>query len=317
MAFMAAKNRNPGVTSINVPDILDSLNSGRQEVDNNTVLSIESIILPESQPRRYFDPQKLEQLKNSIEEHGILEPLLVRSLENGKYELVAGERRYRAAKAAGLEKVPVVIRELDEKKAYQLALVENLQREDLNPIEETEGILELLSLELDVPKKEVISFIDQALNAKKRELELTENVFSQFQKIESILAATSSLTVESFRTARLPLLNLPEDVLEVLREGKIEYTKARAIARIKDDKQRKSLLKIAIDQDLSLSQIKEKIAKLKTAEAKGKGGGVDKTATYPQRLKDIYTKAKKVKSWDDPEKQQEFEVLLEKMEKLL
>jgi ParB family transcriptional regulator, chromosome partitioning protein len=317
MVFMAAKNRNPGVTSINVPDILDSLNSGRQEVDNNTVLSTESIVLPESQPRRYFDPQKLEQLKNSIEEHGILEPLLVRSLENGSYELVAGERRYRAAKAAGLEKVPVVIRELDEKKAYQLALVENLQREDLNPIEETEGILELLSLELDVPKKEVISFIDQALNAKKRELELTENVFSQFQKIESILAATSSLTVESFRTARLPLLNLPEDVLEVLREGKIEYTKARAIARIKDDKQRKSLLKIAIDQDLSLSQIKEKIAKLKTAEAKGKGGSVDKTATYPQRLKDIYTKAKKLKSWDDPEKQQEFEVLLEKMEKLL
>jgi ParB family transcriptional regulator, chromosome partitioning protein len=146
---------------------------------------------------------------------------------------------------------------------------------------------------------------------------LTENVFSQFHKIESILAATSSLTVESFRTARLPLLNLPEDVLEVLRQGKIEYTKARAIARIKDDKQRQSLLEVAIAEDLSLSQIKEKIAKLKTTETKGKGDSADKAATYPQRLKDIYTKAKKIKSWDDPEKQQEFEVLLEKMEKLL
>jgi ParB family transcriptional regulator, chromosome partitioning protein len=317
MVFMAVNNKNPGVPNIHVPDILDSLNSRGQGVEDSTCLSLDKISFPESQPRRYFDPQKLEQLKNSIKEHGILEPLLVRPLENGFYELVAGERRYRAAKEAGLEEVPVVIRELDDKKAYQLALVENLQREDLNPIEETEGILELLSLELDAPKKEVISLIDQALNAKKRELELTENVFSQFEKIESVLATTSKLTVESFRTARLPLLNLPEEILEVLRQGKIEYTKARAIARIKDDKQRKSLLKIAIDQDLSLSQIKEKIAKLKTAEAKGKGGSVDKTATYPQRLKDIYTKAKKVKSWDDPEKQQEFEVLLENMEKLL
>jgi ParB family transcriptional regulator, chromosome partitioning protein len=317
MVFMAVNNKNPGVPNIHVPDILDSLNSRGQGAEDSTCLSLDKISFPESQPRRYFDPQKLEQLKNSIKEHGILEPLLVRPLENGFYELVAGERRYRAAKEAGLEEVPVVIRELDEKKAYQLALVENLQREDLNPIEETEGILELLSLELDAPRKEVISLIDQALNAKKRELELTENVFSQFEKIESVLATTSKLTVESFRTARLPLLNLPEDVLEVLRQGKIEYTKARAIARLNDDKQRKSLLKVAVAEDLSLSQIKEKIAKLKTAEAKGKGGSADKVATYQQRMKDVYSKVKKVKSWDDPEKQQEFEELLEKLEKLL
>jgi ParB family transcriptional regulator, chromosome partitioning protein len=317
MVFMAANNKNPGVPNIHVPDILDSLNSRGQGAEDSTCLSLDKISFPESQPRRYFDPQKLEQLKNSIKEHGILEPLLVRPLENGSYELVAGERRYRAAKEAGLEEVPVVIRELDDKKAYQLALVENLQREDLNPIEETEGILELLSLELDTPKKEVISLIDQALNTKKRGLEFTENVFSKFEKIESVLATTSKLTVESFRTARLPLLNLPEEILEFLRQGRIEYTKARAIARIKDGKQRQSLLEVAIAEDLSLSQIKEKIAKLKTTETKGKGGNADKAATYPQRLKDIYTKAKKVKSWDDPEKQQEFELLLEKMEKML
>ena len=124
------------------------------------------------------------------------------------------------------------------------------------------------------------------------------------------------MTWESYVKNRLPLLNLPEELLQALEQGSIEYTKARAIARIKDDKQRKSLLKVAIDQDLSLSQIKEKIAKLKTAEAKGKGGSTDKTATYPQRLKEIYTKAKKVESWDDPEKAKEVDELLEKLEKL-
>jgi ParB family chromosome partitioning protein len=316
MVFMATNNKNPGVTSINVPDILDSLNSRGQGADDSTLLSLDKILLPESQPRRYFDPQKLEQLKKSIKEHGILEPLLVRPVDSGGYELVAGERRYRAAKEAGFEEVPVVIRELDDKKAYQLALVENLQREDLNPLEETEGILELLSLELDAPKKEVISFIDQALNTKKRGLEFTENVFSKFEKIEFILATTSKLTVESFRTARLPLLNLPSDVLQVLRQGKIEYTKARAIARIKDDKQRKKLLNESIEQNLSLTQIKDRVGKLKTNQSKEKGSSPDKNVAYPQRLKDIYTKAKKIKSWDDPEKAEKLEELLEKLENL-
>lgn len=313
---MATNNKNPGVASINIPDILDSLNSRGQGADDSTLLSLDKIVLPESQPRRYFDPQRLEQLEKSIKEHGILEPLLVRPLDSGAYELVAGERRYRAAKSAGFEEVPVVIRELDDKKAYQLALVENLQREDLNPIEETEGILELLSLELDAPKKEVISFIDQALNTKKRGLGFTENVFSKFEKIELILATTSKLTVESFRTARLPLLNLPSDVLQFLRQGKIEYTKARAIARIKDDKQRKKLLNESIEQNLSLTQIKDRVDKLKTNQSKGKGSSPDKNVAYPQRLKDIYTKAKKIKSWDDPEKAEKLEELLEKLENL-
>jgi ParB family chromosome partitioning protein len=153
--------------------------------------------------------------------------------------------------------------------------------------------------------------------AKKRELEFTENVFSKFEKIESVLATTSKLTVKSFRTAGLPLLNLLEDVLQVLRQGKIKYTKARASDRIKDDKQRKKLLNESINQNLSLTQIKDRVGKLKTNQSKGKGSSTDKTATYPQRLKEIYTKAKKVKSWDNPEKQQEFEALLEKLEKLL
>ncbi|WP_245940007.1 ParB/RepB/Spo0J family partition protein [Stenomitos frigidus] len=100
------------------------------------------------QPRRYFDPEKLNQLAESIKQHGILEPLLVCFTAHGKYEIVAGERRYRAATMLGFTEVPVVIRDFSDQEALQVALIENLQREDLNPIEETEGILELVALRL-------------------------------------------------------------------------------------------------------------------------------------------------------------------------
>ena len=120
--------------------------------DNDTAatksIPVEVICLPHKQPRRYFDPEKLEQLILSVKEYGILEPLLVRPLEYGKYELVAGERRLRAALVASLTEVPVVIKELNDEEALQLSLIENLHRQDLNPVEETEGILQLLALKL-------------------------------------------------------------------------------------------------------------------------------------------------------------------------
>ena len=146
-------------------------------------LQLDRIVTSATQPRRYFDPEKLEQLTQSVKEHGILEPLLVRSLPDNKedtspgetpgvhdvrYELVAGERRYRAATAAGLTEVPVVIKELTDSEALQLALIENLQREDLNPIEETEGILQLLALKLESDTEGVISLLNQLANATKR-----------------------------------------------------------------------------------------------------------------------------------------------------
>jgi ParB family chromosome partitioning protein len=87
------------------------------------------------QPRRYFDPEALTELIASVKQHGILQPLLVRKRPSGGYELVAGERRYRAAQEIGLTQVPVYIRDLNDHDAFQLALIENLQREDLNPLE--------------------------------------------------------------------------------------------------------------------------------------------------------------------------------------
>jgi len=137
-------------------------------------VAVTAIRLPPQQPRRYFDPDKLEQLVLSIKEHGILEPLLVRPRPGGEYELVAGERRYRAAQKLGLAEVPVVIRKLTDEEALALSLIENLHREDLNPVEETEGILQLLSLKLNVAVEETISLLYRMQNEAKGKV--TQNV---------------------------------------------------------------------------------------------------------------------------------------------
>lgn len=130
-----------------------------------TQIKLSDIVLPQQQPRRYFDPEALLELVSSVKQHGILQPLLVRPLGSGKYELVAGERRYRAATEVGLENVPVVVRELSVEQAFQLALIENLQRSDLNPIEETEGILHLLAIRLHCDLEAVKSLLYRMKNA--------------------------------------------------------------------------------------------------------------------------------------------------------
>lgn len=144
----------------------DILGAVRQEAaaaeDGVRMLSLEALRLPESQPRRYFDPRAMDELVGSIQRHGILQPLLVRPLggdHTEQYEIVAGERRYRAAGEAGLSEVPVVIRKMGDEEAVQYALLENLQREDLNPVEETEGILRLLALGLKKDVEEVVSLL--------------------------------------------------------------------------------------------------------------------------------------------------------------
>lgn len=274
-----------------------------------------AIALPKRQPRRYFDAKKLEELKKSIQQYGILEPLIVRPLENNTYELVAGERRYRAAAELNLEEVPVTVRDLNDKEALQIALIENLQREDLNPIEETQGILNFLSVELDLEEDKVKSLLYQMHNGT---FDSSHNVMAnQAEIIQKVFDSLGKMNWESFVKNRLPLLKLPPELLEVLEQGSLEYTKAKEIARIKNDKQRKALLKDAIAQGLSLSQIKERISKIKFAETKGKGGSDNSTKTYASRMKEIYTKTKKMKSWDDPDKQKQFEALLEQIEKLL
>lgn len=273
-------------------------------------LALEAIVLPTSQPRRYFDPDKLLQLANSIREHGLLEPLLVRTIAGNphQYELVAGERRYRAALSLNLPTVPVVIRDLTDQEALALSLVENLAREDLNPVEETEGILCLLEIELGLERHDVTSLLYRLENEQKGKTthsvmgsEMGEQVFSVFEGLgQNWLSFTSN---------RLPLLKLPEEILEVLRQGKIAYTKAKAIAKVKEEGARQALLEEAVNADLSLSQIKERIHSLHSSSV----------IITPQ--KQIELTAKRLKSsklWEsDPQKWEQLQSLLKEIEEFL
>ncbi|MBD2683540.1 ParB/RepB/Spo0J family partition protein [Nostoc sp. FACHB-857] len=279
-------------------------------LQSSQTIPIEQIQLPSKQPRRYLDPKKQAQLVKSVEEHGILEPLLVRPLANGIYELVAGERRYRAAQELNLSDVPIISRELDDRQALQVALIENLQREDLNPVEETEAILDLLSITLNISHDEVTSVLHRANHAKNRSQELEENVSLQLQTIESVLASIGRFSSESFRTSRLPLLNLPVEILKALREGQIEFTKARAIARIKNEEQRRDLLRIAIVQNLSLSQIKQKIQELNV-------NANENPNSYVQKYSQIGQQLKKANIWNDPNKRAKLDNLLSQIQDLL
>lgn len=268
--------------------------------------------LPARQPRHYFDPQKLEQLAASISTHGVLEPLLVRPLKNvDRYELVAGERRYRAAKMAQLTEVPVLIKDFSDEEAFQVSLVENLQREDLNPVEETEGILQLLAIKLGVALSDVSPLLHRVQHEKKKS---SNNIVgnSDLEIIDTVFKDLGLMSWESFVNHRLPLLNLPNDVLEVLRQGKIEYTKAKAIARVTDFEQRQLLLKEAIIHNLSLMQIKERVASMRLGNISD-----DKTEALKTRMDATYRLVKKSDLWNDTRKVQKLEKLLAQIEGLI
>ena len=276
-------------------------------------LSIESITLPASQPRRYFDLEKLRQLTESIRQHGILEPILVRpSQKEGFYELVAGERRFRAAQEIGLTSVPVTIRELSDEESLQLALVENLQREDLNPFEETEGILQLLALRLKTSPVDVPPLLYRMRNEAIGTVNQNVLINSESQLVQAVFSELGTITWESFATTRLPLLRLPPEILEALQSGKIAYTKAQAIARVKDENQRKELLGEAIAQDLSLSQIKDKVAILKIPKINS-----ETEPSLRSQIDDVLRQAKRSKVWNDPKKQRRLEKLLVDLKTLI
>lgn len=278
---------------------------------SNTV-ALGRIQLPAQQPRRYFDPQKMEQLVFSVKEHGILEPLLLRTLDGSNmYELVAGERRYRAAKEAGLNDVPAVIRDLTDEQAVQLALIENLQREDLNPIEETEGVLQLLALRLEMALDEVPKLLYRMQHEAKGKVAHNVMGSSENEAVQSTFASLATMTWESFVNNRLPLLKLPDDVLEALQQGKIAYTKAQAIARVKDEEHRKDLLKEAISQDLSLAQIRELVDNLKSNAAAAE------QPPLKTQIDDVLKLAKRSKVWDDPKKQKRLEKVLADLRSLV
>ena len=319
------------------PSWLSETESDLGSADSNLV-KLSDVHRPSEQPRRYFDPIALQELVVSIALHGILQPLLVRPLPQGGYELVAGERRYRAATEAGLSEVPVVVKELDDEAAWAISLIENLQREDLNPLEETEGIIQLLAIKLQSEVEEVPRILyrlqkglknqDGKLSDKPivgledEENESSHNVMgnpelsqsnvpsSELSLVEEVFKSIGLMNWTSFVKNRLPLLNLPEDIKLTLRSGKIAYTKAKAIASIKDEEPRTALLTEAIEQQLSLSQIKERIKSLQTASPL-------QPPEIPDRLKAVYQQVKKNRIWEDKKKRRQLETLLNKLENLI
>ena len=198
------------------------------ENDNNnsvTTLGINEVEPNRDQPRKLFDEKALEELSKSIEQNGIIQPLLVRPMSDGSYQLVAGERRWRAARMAGLTEVPVTIREMTDEEASIFALIENLQREDLNPVEEAQGLKSLI---------ETYGFTQE---------ETADRVG------KSRVAVTNTLR----------LLKLPASVLKLLSDGKLTAGHSRALLSLDDEKEMLKIAEAAISQELSVRQVEKMV----------------------------------------------------------
>ena len=200
------------------------------EVKSSLFLPISQVESCASQPRKQFDPDALADLADSIRQHGIIQPLTVRKLQSGYYQIIAGKRRWRAARMAGLSQVPVVVIEADDRKAMELAMIENLQREDLNPMEEAEGYHTLME-----------------------QYGLTQEETSQ--RVGKSRSAVANA---------LRLLNLCKAVRELVEEGKLTGGHARALVPLTADVQQKAAA-IIVKDDLSVRQTELLVKKL-TAE---------------------------------------------------
>ena len=191
-----------------------------QEQSAYQLLPIYKVEPNPDQPRQDFDEEELQALSDSIAEHGIIQPLTVRQLDSGYYQIIAGERRWRAARLANLSEVPVVIIEADDKKAMELALIENLQRQDLNPVEEALGYRALME-----------------------DFGLTQE--DAAQRVGKSRPAVANA---------LRLLNLSDAILEKVRNGSLSAGHARALLSVKSEKKQLELMQKIIVLGLSVRQ---------------------------------------------------------------
>jgi ParB family chromosome partitioning protein len=183
-------------------------------------LAIADIHANPAQPRRHFNPEAMDELITSVRAHGVLQPIMVRSLANGRYEIVAGERRWRAAQAVGLHEIPAVVRALDDRTAFQIALIENIQRSDLNAIEEARGYRRLIQ---------------------------------EFGHTQQALAGVVGKS-RSHLTNLLRLLELPDAVQTMVEDGRLAMGHARALIGAADPL---ALAERAVAQGLSVRAVEE------------------------------------------------------------
>lgn len=214
---------------------LDSLLPGTDEWEN----SIQEIAVDEldpnpEQPRRTFDEESIAQLADSIREQGVLQPLLVVVSGNGRYRIIAGERRYRASRQAGLQTVPCIVRDLDITRQMEIALIENLQREDLNPMEAARGIRALMQ----------------------------QCGYTQ-EKVSARLGKSRPAVANMLR-----LLTLPDEVTEMVRDGLLTAGHARVLAGMEKEEDQTRLAARAVDEGLNVRQLEALAASLKAGGKK-------------------------------------------------
>ena len=201
-----------------------------EERDENKIFKLKiSQVDPKSdQPRKYFDKEALEDLANSIVENGLLQPILVREYGEGRYQIIAGERRFRASKLAGITEIPAIVLERDDKKAAQIALIENVQREDLNPLEEALGYKSLAE-EYDMTQEELALKVG---------------------KSRSAIANT------------LRLLDLPDEVLTLVASKELSAGHARTLLGVKNRDDMIVLAQRAVEDDLSVRVLEEEVKRI-------------------------------------------------------
>lgn len=212
------------------------------------------------QPRRYFDPEKLADLAFKIAENGVLQPLLVRlhpELE-GHFQIVVGERRWRASQNAGLATVPCTVRSLSDREALELALMENLDREDLNPVEEAEAILRILQSRTGLDRPSLVEHFYRMRNATRRNKGEHKMPSPATEVIRAFFSGRQQ-NWESFVVNKLPVLDLPEVLRMALMRGDLEYTKARLLAKVVEPAVIEQLMQQAIQQDWNLERLRQAV----------------------------------------------------------
>lgn len=217
---------------------LDAIFAENDTEDRNATvtLKLNEIEPNRSQPRKDFNDETLAELADSIAQHGVLQPLLVRPLMGGGYQIVAGERRWRAARMAGISEVPAVIRELSDNEVMELALIENLQREDLTPLEEAQGYQMLID---------------------------------SYGMTQDEVAKTVGKSRPAVANA-LRLLHLPEDIVELVNEGKVSAGHARTLLSFQNEEEMRAAAKAVAGQGISVREL-EKMAKRANEQKQLKG----------------------------------------------
>ena len=215
-------------------------------------IDIHDIKPNENQPRKSFDENKLEELAVSIKEHGLIQPIILRKAQKG-YEIVAGERRWRACRKAGIKEIPCIIKELSDEQNMLLAIIENMQREDLNPIEEAEGLNQMIT------------------------------TFGMTQEQVSKSVGKS----RPYITNALRLLKLPESVREMVSNGKLSTGHARAIAGISETEKQIRIAEYAVEHELSVREIEKLIKEENGSKKKNSRRKAEKNADVKRVEEDL------------------------------